>query len=163
MLNHHPSPDSYFLPTLISLSPQLYVRSSSISKYLPPINSYYLQITSDHQRRKHTSLLRLWPAWKPVMSATSSDLAEGSRPKLNLLGLPQEIKDRIFGFIVHDRYTIFRYLREDPPLLRGDDFRHLSILRVSKRVKREVMQVLQMKSWFICKLPPWITIVLPAK
>ena len=97
------------------------------------------------------------------MSATSSDLAEGSRGKLNLLGLPQEIKDRIFGFIVDDRYMIFRYLREDPPLLRGDDFRHLSILRVSERVSREVMQVLQMKSWFICKLPSWITIVSPAK
>ena len=96
------------------------------------------------------------------MSATSSDPAETSRPKLNLLNLPQEIKDRIFGFIVEDRYRIFSSIREDPPILRilrilrGDDFSHLSILRVSKRVNREVMQVLQMKSWFTCTLPSWI-------
>ena len=77
-------------------------------------------------------------------------------PKLNLLGLPQEIKDRIFGFIVHDRYTMFMYARQGSPSLRGDDFSHLTILRVSKRVNREVMQVLQLKSWFICKLPSWI-------
>ena len=39
-------------------------------------------------------------------------------------------------------------------MLPDDDSRHLSILRVSKCVNREVMQVLQMESWFICNLGP---------
>ena len=91
------------------------------------------------------------------MSATSTDLAETPRPKLNLLGLPQEIKDRVFGFIVDNRYNIFWYIGQDPPILRGvNDLRGLSILRVSKHGNREVMQVPQMKSGFIYTLPSWV-------
>lgn len=87
------------------------------------------------------------------MSTTSSDLEGGPRSKIHLLDLSRELRDRIYGFIVDDRYMVFPYLRQRPPALRGgDDFRHLSILRVSKCFNREVMQVLQRKSWFICKL-----------
>lgn len=35
------------------------------------------------------------------------------------------------------------------PTLRADDFRHLTILRVSKCVNREVMELLEKESWFI--------------
>ena len=92
------------------------------------------------------------------MSTTSKDLKGGPRSKLGLLDLSREIRDQVYGLIVDDRYKVFPYLRLTPfslrPFsLRGDDFRDLSILRASKCVSREVMQVLQMKSWFICILP----------
>ena len=88
------------------------------------------------------------------MLTTSSDLEGGPRPSLNLLDLPREIKDQIYGFVVCDRYIISPHLRRRSPTRRGDDFRHLSILRVSKCVNSEVMKVLQMGSWFIYNLFP---------
>ena len=89
------------------------------------------------------------------MPATSSDLEGGPRPGLGLLDLPQEIKDKIWGFLVYDRYKILPYIQWDPPALRGDDFRHLTISRVSKCVNDEVMQVVEMASWFIYNLLTW--------
>ena len=89
------------------------------------------------------------------MSITSSDLEEGRRPKLNLLDLPRELRDRIYGFVVNDRYHISPYIGKGSPAFRADDFRHLKILQVSKCVNYEVMQVLKMASWFIYKVRSW--------
>ena len=85
------------------------------------------------------------------MTTISSDLTEGPRPKLHLLDLPQEVKDQIYGYIVCGDYLITRRSQKQ----RRDDFRQLSILRVSKRTNCEAMQVLQRRSWFIYNLPCW--------
>ena len=80
------------------------------------------------------------------MAITRSTLAENPRPKLHLLDLPQEVKDQIYAYVVSSTYLILRGSRKQ----RNDDFRHDSILRVSKRTNYEAMQVLQRRSWFIC-------------
>ena len=98
------------------------------------------------------------------MATMSSDLDEGSRPRLNLLDLPQEIKDQIYGYLVSDTYLIVPSLEprrgslgRRRPLYnyenQGDDFRHLSILRVSKRANCEAMELLKRRSWFIYRMP----------
>ena len=81
-------------------------------------------------------------------------MEEGARPRLHLFDLPQEIKDQIYGYLVSDTYLIVPSLR-GPPSRRnqGDDFRHLSILGVSKRANWEAVQLLQKRSWFIYKMP----------
>ena len=89
------------------------------------------------------------------MSTSSSGPEEGPRPKLNLLDLPREVRDRIYGFVVNDRYHISPYIEKGSPVFRADDSRHLTILRVSKCVNYEVMQVLKMASWFIYELHSW--------
>ena len=85
------------------------------------------------------------------MTTISSDLEEGRRSKLGLFDLPREIRDQIYGYLIKDTYTII------PAQLfqknQGDDFRHLSILRVSKRANFEAMQVLQRRSWFNYHMP----------
>ena len=83
------------------------------------------------------------------MATTSSVLVERSRPKLCLLDLPREIRDRIYGYVVRSAYYVLP--TRVPGLLKelGDDFSHESILRVSKRTNCEAMQVLQRRSWFI--------------
>lgn len=89
------------------------------------------------------------------MSTTSSDLKGGPGPKIHLLDLPKELKDQIYGYVVCGIYLILPHSQRGLPALRGDDFRHLSILRVSKYINCEVMKVLQMKSWFIYDLSPF--------
>ena len=83
------------------------------------------------------------------MSTTSSDLEGGPRPKLNLLDLPREIRDRIYGYVVCDRYVVVPPLGEEWRTQRSFDPRHLSILRVSRRLKFEAIQVLWGGSSFI--------------
>ena len=93
------------------------------------------------------------------MATISSDMEGGARPRLHLFDLPQEIRDQIYGHLVSDTYLIVPSLivpsLRGPPSRRnqGDDFRHLSILGVSKRANWEAVQLLQRKSWFIYKMP----------
>ncbi len=83
------------------------------------------------------------------MATTSSNLEEGLRPRLNLLDLPQEVKDRIYGYVVYGSYRVLPQRPLGYPARQGDDFRHESILRVAKRTNYEAMQVLQRRSWFL--------------
>ncbi|KAK0507416.1 hypothetical protein JMJ35_010454 [Cladonia borealis] len=89
------------------------------------------------------------------MATISSSSEGGRRPKLNLMDLPPEITYQIYGYLVSDTYFIVPSLRRSGRKNQGDDFRHLSILRVSKRTNREAMQVLQRRSWFIFEMGLW--------
>ena len=82
------------------------------------------------------------------MSTTSSD-PEEPRPELNLLDLPGEVKDQIYGYVVCDRYVVVPPLGEEWRTQRSFDPTHLSILRVSNRLNLEAMQVLRRGSSFI--------------
>ena len=88
------------------------------------------------------------------MATISSDLEGGQRPRLGLFDLPREIRDQMYDYLLRDTYNIVPTLgpghRHE-----GDDFRHLPILRVSKRVNWEAMQSLQRRSWFIYRMPDW--------
>ena len=86
------------------------------------------------------------------MATISSGLEEGGRSKLSLFDLPREIRDQIYGYLVSDTYSIVPSVNTPDRKNKGDDFRHLSILRVSKCANWEVMQLLQ-RSWFIYKVP----------
>lgn len=79
------------------------------------------------------------------MSTTSSVLEGESRPKLNLLDLPQEIKDQIYGYVVCGRYIIVPAAGDKSCTQRRD----MSILQVSSRLKVEALQVLWRRSSFV--------------
>ena len=82
------------------------------------------------------------------MATISNSLDEEPRRKLHLFDLPREVKDQIYGYVIRSAHTILP-LRVPGIKLQGDDFRHESILRVSKRMRCEAMQVLQRRSWSI--------------
>ena len=117
--------------------------------YPPRRNIFYLRDSSRSLKTQQLFLTRAYTVQKAVMVTVSSELDEGPSSKLNLLDLPQEVKDRIWGYTICGIYSIFpsaeRWSRER----RVHDYGRESILRVSKRTNYEAMQVLKRRSWFI--------------
>ena len=132
---------AYFF--LSSFAPSSFIRFQTFTTY---------KIYLDHYTRNHTTLFRLRPAYNIVMATISGDRDGGRRPSSYFFDLPREIRDQIYGYLIKDTHNIVPTLGPGHRY-QGDDFRHLPILRVSKRVNWEAMQSLQRRSWFIYRMP----------
>ena len=118
------------------------------------LNTYYLQHRFRTLNAQPHFLVQASTSLEAAMATISSELEGGERPKLSLFDLPREIRDQIYGYLVRDTYEIVPTLGPGRRH-QSDDFRHLPILQVAKRVNWEAMQSLQRRSWFIYRMPDW--------